>query len=103
MKTFTICKISKDLSEFSPRKNAKDGLCGRCKECHRKEVRELYRKNPEAKNQDCKRRKQILFNLTNEIKRKCGCNICKEKDPICLDFHHLTQEKKTRPFRGWCE
>jgi hypothetical protein len=51
--------------------------------CHRKESADYDKKRYEA---------AIAF--VNEYKRSRGCTICREKDPICLDFHHLDPKDK---------
>jgi hypothetical protein len=97
MKICTICKIPKSLDKFSPRKTAKDGLWGRCKLCHNKEVRESYHKDPKHKLGIDRKSRQKLQNEVNEIKSGAGCAICRENDSICLDFHHLDPSKKHKP------
>lgn len=97
MKICTVCKTPKPISEFSPRKGAKDGLYSRCKTCHNREVRKGYHADPKAKLEDCRKRRQVLFDIVNDIKSKCGCKICEENDPVCLDFHHLDPKKKDLP------
>ena len=97
MKTCTICKNSKEDSEFSPRKNVKDGKYSHCKTCHNETMRNRYKADPKSKLEDCKRRRQVLFDIVNNIKSNSGCKLCKENDPVCLDFHHLDPDKKDFP------
>ena len=35
--------------------------------------------------------------LIDEIKEKSGCAVCKEKNPVCLDFHHRDPAEKIAP------
>ena len=94
MKICTICKKSKQKSEFSPCKTAKDGKYSHCKTCHNETMRNRYKDDPKSKLEDCRRRRQVLFDIVNDIKSKCGCKICTEHDPVCLDFHHIDPTKK---------
>ena len=57
-------------------------------------MRDRYKEDPESKRKDCYDRRQRLLNITLEIKAKIGCQICKESDPCCLDFHHVDPSKK---------
>lgn len=59
-----------------------------------------YLKNPEARQKhkirvarnDAKTRKQIDVILAEF--RKNGCSKCLEKDPVCIDAHHLDPTEK---------
>jgi hypothetical protein len=46
MKRCSKCKIEKPLSDFSPRRKAKDGLNGHCKKCVHEKNRKWKRLNP---------------------------------------------------------
>lgn len=48
MKTCTICKIPKELSEFTKDKNGRDGLKSGCRPCLTAAKKEQRRRNPEA-------------------------------------------------------
>ena len=94
MKICTICKHLKQNSEFSPSKQSLDGLYAHCKTCHNKTMRDRYHTNPKEKLEDCARRRQILMDITDSIKSVRGCYFCKEKDSVCLDFHHINPSIK---------
>ena len=51
---------------------------GICKDCEKERNRRKY-----------EHKKEILQEL-----KSVGCCICGEKEPCCLDFHHIDQEHK---------
>lgn len=97
------CKIVKDISEFSKGRRA-------CKLCRRitsnkdyharnKEYRKKYSwalRSPESKEKkrekDRIRREQRTLYLNNI--KSSGCSICEEKNIVCIDFHHTTDDKE---------
>ena len=81
-----VCKKSLPLVCFSKNRSRYDGLANRCKQCD-KEKKKPYRKQwaRDAKNR--------LLAMTDEIKQQQGCAYCKEKDVVCLDFHHTETNK----------
>lgn len=46
---------------------------------------QYYRRNQEKKD----RLKLIILD-----RKKCGCKYCPENNPVCLDFHHITNNKE---------
>ena len=57
-------------------------------EYHRQKGKEHYQKYKEkyaARSKDVRARNYAIMNEY----RKDGCTRCDEKDPACLDFHHL--------------
>lgn len=88
-KVCTVCKESKDLSEYFNYKTSRDGKFYRCKSCDkktRKKTRFRSEKNP---TQDGYRRRllQIYYNMTvedynNLLERQGGgCGICGTRKP----------------------
>jgi len=68
-----------------------------------KEYDKKYRKTGKGlegvKRQREKKRERYL-----EIKRQYSCEICGEKDPVCLEFHHVdpkTKEAAIAVAAGW--
>lgn len=51
--------------------------------------RNRYQLNKKKRQQQNKERQDSIKNAIDEYKIKNGCSRCSEKDPICLDFHHL--------------
>lgn len=96
MKTCTICKKDKPLSEFGNRASSADGKTSLCKPCKRDYDNEYYRKNPDRrtyirKNSDSRRddnRKLMLEYLSEH-----PCVDCGESNPVVLEFDHRGDKK----------
>lgn len=93
MKTCTICKQDKEITQFNKKKTSKDGLQTQCRDCSKKEFNKYYNLNKE------KHLKTVKVNSTkyskrnvdrvNLIKGQFGCTLCNEIDVCCLEFHHM--------------
>jgi hypothetical protein len=97
MKFCSSCSTEKENSEFNINKSRKDGLQTYCKICSRKRQAEDYKTNPNRKKSVQKsRNNNYKYNrrFVNRYKAICGCAFCKEKTPICLDFHHVDPSGK---------
>lgn len=99
MKTCNKCQIVKPFSLFYKNKSKKDGYQGHCKVCSNLAVKDTYKNNKESKSKtdsrNKNRRKRMRLIIDN-IKISCGCSLCKENTPICLDFHHLNPDEKEK-------
>jgi hypothetical protein len=96
MKVCSKCKQKKIFDEFSKNRTAKDGLQSYCKVCSLAATKLDYRKN-NRKSLFIERSKKILQELReicNYIKSYNGCAFCNEKEPCCMDFHHLDKSQK---------
>ena len=68
-----------------------------CKNCQKEKTKEIrasniekYRsKDRENKNNAYKKKRTIINSY-----KECGCVICGEKEPVCLDFHHINPSDK---------
>ena len=40
-----------------------------------------------------KKYKKVGLKFINRYKKFYGCKFCGEKNPICLDFHHISRKK----------
>ena len=98
MKTCTKCKISKPKEEFNLHSITKDGLRCSCRECQGEEKKIYYQKNKEQITKQRPIQSKLIRIRNNEyvnkIKGDHGCKYCKEKDPCCLDFHHISNKVK---------
>jgi len=98
MRTCSLCKIAKPVSEYHNHKNGKDGLRSRCKECNRTEARRHYQKNPTPyKTRARTSRKHIAAfarDWLRALKGRMGCCLCGISNPVVLEFHHLNQSQK---------
>src|SRR5579884_3554606 len=94
----TACKRLRPASEFNKNRHRKNGLQTTCRECSRKKSRDYYRANPEKhKRAVFQRNKRVLGELKARLsarKAEHGCALCPEREPVCLEFHHLNPEEK---------
>ncbi len=91
------CKQDLDWSLFNIRRSAKDGLQSWCKNCHRSCQNNYYRKDSSYKERlkasalkERARKRKLLLDYLKDKK----CVICKESDPIVLDFDHIDPKTK---------
>lgn len=57
-------------------------------EYHKQKSREHYQKHKKQYNERNQLQKQRTREIIAEAKKE-GCSVCSEKEPACLDFHHL--------------
>lgn len=97
MKTCSKCKVPKDLSEFNKSSKKKDGLHNYCRLCSNLKSKQAYKsgksKHIEQVKKNVARYVQENKNFLNELKL-IGCSCCPEKEPSCLQFHHLDSTSK---------
>lgn len=92
MKLCRTCNTSKDDSEFSKDSRAKSGLQSICKSCSKEKYR-VSRKTQRTLERTRRVRKENRT-LLQRYKRFCGCKVCLEKEPACLDLHHVDPSEK---------
>ena len=63
------------------------------KEYHQQRSKDHYQKYKLSYNERAKKQKAFTKAFIREAKT-VGCRLCPEKDPICLDFHHLHSKDK---------
>lgn len=94
MKKCSACRVEKDESLFSKRR---DGLNSKCKACHKVYVDNHYQQNKEyyankrAKHSKRERKKYI------DHKKSLSCTDCGllfKDEPFLCEFHHLDPTKK---------
>lgn len=95
MKTCRICKLDKELVDFSQNKTKKDKLNAECKECQKASFKKYYEKNKDAHikrvTKCVKSKRKKLWAIKLELK----CNRCGyDKHPAALQFHHTNPEEK---------
>lgn len=97
MKQCTKCQQFKELDKFAKRASSPDGLRPACKECMAKYDKDRYSKGINRNNKIAnKLRKRKVKAFLDRYKRLKGCFNCGEKEPCCLDFHHLDASIKDR-------
>lgn len=93
MKLCPGCKQTKHLLDFARNASRKDGIQSYCKQCKAEHDHKYYSRNREAHYQRIKRllaqNKSKLF----EYLKTHPCVDCGEKNPIVLEFDHITNEK----------
>lgn len=95
MRTCSKCNTEKDLSCFSKRASATDGLKSHCKDCDR-----LYNQNcdKEARNErklfTQKKRRELRRLKVLEFLKGKSCEHCPETDPVVMEFDHLDETTK---------
>lgn len=97
LKVCYTCKELKEKSEFNKNSGRKDGLQSICKVCSALRSRKYYSENIEShkkaamerKKQTICKNQQFVFNY----QKLNGCIECKENDPACLDFDHVSGVK----------
>ncbi len=98
MKYCPKCNKHKLRTQFHKNKAKKDGYQGFCKECCVSKARFYYNKNKDkCKRASTKRRKRWQRDMTHILhtyKRRYGCYLCTENEPICIDFHHIKPKYK---------
>lgn len=94
-KTCSTCKHEKPVDDFRRDDRRKDGRQSRCKECTRRAYKigydTKYRVQVKARNKatyDANRRAIDTYKATH------GCGLCLEREPVCLEFHHLDPKQK---------
>lgn len=96
MKLCSGCNTEKPTSEFTKDKSRADGLHRLCKQCKREHHNSRYAANPEykAKRQARERVRVERFESIVLEAKAGGCIKCDEKEPCCLDFHHIDSSTK---------
>ncbi len=93
MKNCGSCKELKESSEFYKNKLKKDGLGSYCKKCNTLWIKQRYQENKsyyDEKNRlGRERNKKYLLDYL----KSHPCIDCGEKDPVVLEFDHLSDKK----------
>lgn len=89
MKRCSECRDLKPFSEFHKRTESADGYATFCKVCKRIADKRARDKKPEHYNRIKRIRIRGVRAKVNEYKSSRGCINCSEKEPSCLDMHHL--------------
>lgn len=96
MKKCSRCKEEKNLGEFNFKNKAKGLRQYQCKECSRLYIRSHYERNRSYYLQKAyERNKRIRYEVRKyiwEYLSSHSCVDCGEKDPIVLEFDHLSDK-----------
>ena len=91
-KICSMCGLEKPLKRFVKNKSKKSGYASYCKDCHKLTCHKYYLKNKDKILDKNGKYKEYIKKYILD-KKKNGCCICGEKDPACLDFHHLKDKE----------
>lgn len=92
-----LCRVSKDMSLFGNCKSSKDGKQSYCKTCSNNKAKLSYKNNEirrESFKNSSKLAKAYCSKFIDEVKSFNKCCVCREDDPVCLDFHHIDPSAK---------
>ena len=91
------CGIEKSIYDFDFKNKSQNKISSRCKECLHKRARELYHTRYKERYKERLQKNKLKhrqFIKAEILKLKqSGCIFCGEKDPCCLDFHHIKDKQ----------
>jgi len=90
------CLEQKPLDFFAWRSEKKGKKGTICRDCHAVLRKEHYAANRDKYIAKAVKLKQKVQAFVTEYKSSRGCCCCPEKEPICLDFHHLDPAVKDK-------
>lgn len=97
-KTCSKCKQTRSVTSFRKRKANQDGYNGFCKLCHSDYEKNHYSNQSEIIKQQRRTSNKSYADRNRayilQYKLNHGCKYCPEKEPCCLDFHHLDSKTK---------
>lgn len=103
MKYCGKCETDKPKVEFSKNARKKDGLQVHCKSCSNTTNADTYKRLPKRRQKIRDTNRAVTLKnreFLNRVRRRFGCQICGENEPVALDFHHLDPlEKDTEVVR----
>jgi hypothetical protein len=92
MKACTLCRRSREISDFNRKRASPDGLQNVCRDCNRAQAREYYARNREAHVRTIMQRKaeqrRIALDAVADHLLTHPCADCGEADVRVLDFDH---------------
>jgi hypothetical protein len=91
MKRCLRCDVEKDEGEFGKKGKYLQAFC---KVCSRAASAAWYVANKRHHVDNVVARNKSRTRELQELKRQLGCALCEEKEPVCIDFHHLDPTTK---------
>ena len=91
MKTCTQCKITKEQTEFSKKRQSTQSIC---KLCARQNFKIYYHSNREEQRKRVTKQKRNIRSWLINYKQDKHCEHCFENHVSCLDFHHRDPKEK---------
>ncbi len=99
MKFCGKCEETKEDDCFSNKRSSKDGLQNWCKVCKRLHENSLYKRSDTYRATKLARNAKVKTQhreFISRYKRFCGCRLCSENEPVCLDLHHIDPNEKDK-------
>lgn len=94
MKVCPRCKVNRSENEWSKSSSRKDGLQVYCKVCQKSINSDHYKNSYKEKQVEINRSNRAALRDRVNSYKAVGCCYCQEKDPCCLDFHHVDDNKE---------
>lgn len=88
VKRCTRCKQELPLDRFYERKRGLKNYIAMCKDCHKVESAERYKRDREKILIRSKKKAAESRLFVRHLKANLSCNRCPEKHPATLQFHH---------------
>lgn len=93
-KTCTSCSEEKSLSDFAKDAKRKDGRHNHCKVCRRAAAVLRYNDPDKVSRRRFDRSRAERNSQLILAKKSSGCELCTEKEIVCLDLHHRDPSQK---------
>lgn len=97
-KDCSICKKSKDISEFRARETKRGGWHSYCIECQDEYLKERYRQKREKYLESAKKNQRVIRDywagIINKVKDKPCMDCGKRFPPVCMDLDHRDPSTK---------
>jgi len=94
MKKCNKCQVQKTIECFPKNRAKADGFSGTCLECAKERNRLWYQKNKTYQRSKVDERRADFRKKFAEFKAGFVCEVCKEKEVCCLEFHHDDPSQK---------
>lgn len=94
MKVCSKCKQTLDITEFAYVNRTTGKLHCQCNVCRRETAKDSYIKHKKSVISKVIARNKRKREWYQSIKQGLSCCVCKESDPVCLDFHHIDPDDK---------
>ncbi len=88
-----MCKELLEIKCFKSNKRHKDGLQSQCVECQKEYRRKHYQLNKQKYIDKAKFWSDKFSVWWREYKEQFVCDRCGESDSVCIDFHHINDDK----------
>lgn len=96
MKRCNKCAKFKSLDDFGVCRSSTDGRQRKCVLCNREQAKQYYhstqQKTKHGERARCRQKR--IADALSEIKTIAGCKFCNERCAVCLDLHHLNDDKE---------